>query len=376
MPRRIIDSEEEEDLDLESLIDGTNSNPLLGQQEDVLNEEDSAAHLAEMAQGKQVDRRQRKTDRKQTPANWQPIAGAHGLTRKQAQTRLTELSSLECSGAMWYGAESEAGGKRRHVNVGGIQVHIETVKVLMCGFCKESGCQARVRTIQTLETGLIRIERAEAFPHSDHNLSYSKAGLPKLVKLKMGSPSKLALPPSERGAAARRLMGADFGKNEQKQLAGLVKRLKKEKEELLVPAGQQGTFGGVRQFIEMHTKDALQAKGTFGIHTVYVCGEAIVDAANQEICIAYSCENLLLNAYRQCLFGVPSICQVDTTHRLVLEGHNNMLFGCVDVAQHFHIIGYGLCAKEDTTSHEYVASCLKAEIEILVEQRRKGQLPV
>lgn len=96
----------------------------------------------------------------------------------------------------------------------------------------------------------------------------------------------------------------------------------------------------------------------------------------QEINIAYSTENLLLNAYRQTCFGLPSICQIDTTHRLVIEGHNNMLFGCVDAAQHFHIIGYGLCSKEDTAAHIYVASCLKAEIEALVEQRRKEQKPV
>ena len=90
----------------------------------------------------------------------------------------------------------------------------------------------------------------------------------------------------------------------------------------------------------------------------------------QEIAIAYSTENLLLNAYRQTLFGLPSICQIDTTHRLVIEGHNNMLFGCVDAAQHFHIIGYGLCSKEDTAAHKYVARCLKAEVEALVFGKR------
>ena len=53
-----------------------------------------------------------------------------------------------------------------------------------------------------------------------------------------------------------------------------------------------------------------------------------------------------------------------------------MLFGTIDAAQHFHIIGYGLCSSEDTTAHELIASCLKAEMEAIVEQRRADQQPV
>ena len=85
-----------------------------------------------------------------------------------------------------------------------------------------------------------------------------------------------------------------------------------------------------------------------------MCGEPIIDAESQNITIAFSTRNLLLNAYRQMLFGLPAIVQVDTTHRLVLEGHNNMLFGTVDAAQHFHVIGYGLCASEDQAAHTHI----------------------
>ena len=37
------------------------------------------------------------------------------------------------------------------------------------------------------------------------------------------------------------------------------------------------------------------------------------------VTMAWSSENLLLNAYRQSTFGVPSLVCVDTTHRLVRE---------------------------------------------------------
>lgn len=88
----------------------------------------------------------------------------------------------------------------------------------------------------------------------------------------------------------------------------------------------------------------------------------------QTVCIAFSTENLLANAYRQTRFGLPSLVLVDTTHRLVLEGHNNMLFGVVDAAQHFHTIGYGICSKEDTAAHAHIAACLKKEIERVMQE--------
>ena len=53
-----------------------------------------------------------------------------------------------------------------------------------------------------------------------------------------------------------------------------------------------------------------------------------------------------------------------------MEGHINMLFSTVDTAQKCHIIGYGVCGKEDTTAHAYVTRQLQAEIVRLVEHRR------
>ena len=97
-----------------------------------------------------------------------------------------------------------------------------------------------------------------------------------------------------------------------------------------------------------------------------MCGEPIINSDNQNITIAYSTPNLLKNAYRQQQYGLPAILQVDTTHRLVLEGHNNMLFGTLDAAQHFHIIGYGLCHSEDQATHTRIMKCLAQEAEIII----------
>lgn len=92
--------------------------------------------------------------------------------------------------------------------------------------------------------------------------------------------------------------------------------------------------------------------------------------------VAFSTRNLLLNGWRQTRFGFPSVLQVDCTHRLVLEGHACMLFGTVDAAQAFHIIGYGICDKEDERAHEVVFRALKDEMERVVQEHVDNQWPI
>ena len=143
-----------------------------------------------------------------------------------------------------------------------------------------------------------------------------------------------------------------------------------------MPAGQAGTFGGVMGWAAVNTPVALKAIGKYGLHTTFVCGVPKVDAENGLINIAYSTENLLLNAYRQGRYGYPSIVQIDTTHRLVLEGHSCLLIGTVDPAQHFHIIGYGIMSDETQQSHQYIVEQLKIEVESIVAERKRSQTPI
>ena len=60
----------------------------------------------------------------------------------------------------------------------------------------------------------------------------------------------------------------------------------------------------------------------------------------------------------------------------MLEGHTCMLFGCVDAAQHFHVIGYGLCDSEDTEAHVKVFHDIKVEVERIVAERIQAQWPI
>jgi hypothetical protein len=192
------------------------------------------------------------------------------------------------------------------------------------------------------------------------------------VELNMSDPSKLKLTSTNALFAARRDLGA-LDEAQQKQFLAARKKVKL-KNNTVVPKELKNTFGGVTEFCASNSRAALQASGDYGLHAVWVCGEPLIDPEKQEIGVAYSTENLLLNAYRQAQYGLPSIVQVDTTHRLVIEGHNNMLFGTTDAAQHFHIIGYGLCSKEDTAMHTHIAKCLKVAMETIVKERMaKGE---
>ena len=69
------------------------------------------------------------------------------------------------------------------------------------------------------------------------------------------------------------------------------------------------------------------AAGLFNEHTVHVLGEPIVIPEEHRVTVALSTINLLLNLYRQSDFGVPRFVCVDTTHRLVKEGHCCLLVG-------------------------------------------------
>ena len=141
----------------------------------------------------------------------------------------------------------------------------------------------------------------------------------------------------------------------------------------MVPSELRGTFGGVSTLAEGKSRQALMDKGLFGPHSVYVCGTPIINSQTQIITLACSSENLLANAYRQQFAGLPRLVCVDATHRLVLEGHCNLLFGTVDASQKFHIIGYGVCSKEDTAAHVHILRCLKTEVERVVAMHQEHQ---
>ena len=174
-------------------------------------------------------------------------------------------------------------------------------------------------------------------PHADHTQNHKKKGLSKFMKASTTSPSKAGLT----GGNVLRRMRDEHGAvtdQERRQIQGVLKRKKTADRCAVVPKDLQGSFGGLQMWADHNSRKNLTERGEFGIHTTYVCGTLQIDAAKNTINMAYSTENLLLNAYRQGQHGMPSIVHVDCTHRVVVDGHACMLFGTVDTAQHFHVV--------------------------------------
>ena len=133
-------------------------------------------------------------------------------------------------------------------------------------------------------------------------------------------------------------------------------------------------YGGLVAYLESRKKDVLLCDGLFNSHTISLLGEPIVVPEEHRITVALSSENLLLNTYRQEDFGLPSYVCVDTTHRLVVEGHCCMAVGTMSATQHFHIIGYGICSHEDVRAHEHVLCAIRDAVNSVVAERQaKGE---
>ena len=46
-----------------------------------------------------------------------------------------------------------------------------------------------------------------------------------------------------------------------------------------------------------------------------------------------------------------------------------MVVGTVDVAQRFHIVGYGICSHEDARAHEHVLGAIRDAVDAVVADR-------
>ena len=123
------------------------------------------------------------------------------------------------------------------------------------------------------------------------------------------------------------------------------------------------------------------------MHTCFVLGEPMVVSAAElpdpngsravsdipggtgaRIAIALSTEALLLNGYRMTRQAMPMQVQVDTTWKLVKEGHGTIVVGTTAVDQTFHAIAYGVVNKEDTKGHELIFRQIRDAVEAVVSK--------
>ena len=316
----------------------------------------------------QLQSRHRKTSRTQDTVQWEAIV--EDASREEFEAKLAATVAVEIAPATEWGH-----GIWRPSATGFSSLGLRR-RELRCPFRGPANacCNAVLRETVD-EHGRYTLERKRGVPHADHSISNKKRGLSKLLKLTVAEPARQGHRSGVVIKAVREKMGA-ISKVERAQIVRERSHVRRKQQDAIVPREQRNEFGGMVVLASKRTRAALLAADEFGAHTAYVIGETEVDSEQQRITITYSTENLLLNAYRQSQYGFPQIVQVDCTSRLVLEGHSCMLFGCVDAGQHFHPIGYGVCAKEDQAAHVKVFRNLKNEVERVVAQRTEDQEPI
>ena len=274
--------------------------------------------------------RKNKTGIKRSPSEWDPICT--NVSEDEVLQAVENARKVELGVGSLGWAKNIWKPKPPHFNKQGVRRLI-----LRCPFrgAANADCCALLRMTEDNQ-GQWTLER-NRIPHADHTQNHKKKGLSKFMKASTTSPSKAGLT----GGNVLRRMRDEHGAvtdKERRQIQGVLKRKKTADRCAVVPKELQGSFGGLQMWADHNSRKNLTERGEFGIHTTYVCGTLQIDAAKNTINMAYSTENLLLNAYRQGQHGMPSIVHVDCTHRVVVDGHACMLFGTVDTAQHFHVV--------------------------------------
>ena len=83
---------------------------------------------------------------------------------------------------------------------------------------------------------------------------------------------------------------------------------------------------------------------------------------------ALSTLNLLMNGWRSLQNGGPLVLLLDTTYKLVVEGHGTVGMCVVDEAQHAHLVGLAIVNREDQTAMEHCVRQLKRGVEEAVRK--------
>lgn len=133
------------------------------------------------------------------------------------------------------------------------------------------------------------------------------------------------------------------------------------------PIAEPPTEEEILRVAEENTKAAADAKAEGKTKA------PIRKKARGNICVIFSCENLLLNAIRQQHSGFPAFLCCDFTHRLVFEKYNVLVMGTVDPAQHFHAIAYAMTSHEDEATHERVFTAVRDEVNAIVAERARAE---
>jgi hypothetical protein len=250
-----------------------------------------------------------------------------------------------------------------------------------CPFCKDigtgpdkiPGCKWQIQeVIHRPEGGEEHYEwlTQPGVSHSTHDLNRTTSSA------RMGLAHKAALTPDlcnmqSNIAVDQMKVRSGFDFNERRTEAAKI-FMKRQHSRMDAESGglssfEQGTWGGLKTLVDRDMGPVVMANPDFNEHSCFVCGDPIINPAGKKprLAVVYSTVNLLLNAARHSWTQWARPCQfsVDTTYRLVQEGHGLLVVGVMGLDQKLHVIGFAVVSSEDTEGHLHVFRCLSKEVE-------------
>jgi hypothetical protein len=141
--------------------------------------------------------------------------------------------------------------------------------------------------------------------------------------------------------------------------------------------GMSATFGGLSQILDLFKLGRMLSAGEWDEFSPFLLGEPVVDSRSQRITAVMSCEELLLNAYRNQRSGQRPWVSCDCTYRVSSDEHTGFLIiGTGDIGQHFHLISLAVINREDTKAHLVAVRQTRTAVEAAVRSRARRQLRV
>ena len=149
-------------------------------------------------------------------------------------------------------------------------------------------------------------------------------------------------------------------------------------------ATEKRTWGGLaKQILNLahNGSDDFDEHATFSLPDPIIQPQSDDGSTPARLAVVLTTENLLRQPYRsmqRCGTGtlVCAHFQIDTTWKLVVEGHGTILIGLMSPDQHFHAIAYAVVNLEDQAGHDYVVRATKKAVEWVIAKHIRLQRPI
>ena len=234
-------------------------------------------------------------------------------------------------------------------------------------------CNGRLRVIVMLVPGTsdsVYMVEEHSCGHSDHKQEEQsdRKGIPKHVQ-ELLSPSKKRL--TSHSLRATLLEKGGYQPQTEAEDRSLCYYRRKHKRQFVgedIDIEAADCMHGVEQFCLANSRDTLELEDHFTCHTPYViqdfiCQEDASTPTGQYLVYMMTTDHMAFNAARAWHGPLETTWCVDSTHKLVRQGHAVFVVGVPDVSLKFRKVAVGVLSEKSERAHVAAMAMVKAEIE-------------